>query len=153
VFKRVRWMGFGAVAGVGATMWARQRMRRTVQRYLPAQVSNEVAARARAIGGELRGAFDDGRQAMAAKEAQLRAQIEQGRGGLRPHPAGGRAALHLVEATAEPVERVAGPPSPPPPTTGQSPPSPEPPGGSSGTAPPPAPGSRRQSRVRRPGRG
>lgn len=75
MFKRVRWVGMGLAAGAGGTVWAQYRLRRRVERYLPAQVRADVAARVRAAGTDLRDAFQEGRAAMADREAQLRAQL------------------------------------------------------------------------------
>ena len=72
---RLRWMGLGMIAGAGGTVWAERRLRRRVERYLPAQLRADVAARVRAAGSDLRGALEEGRAAMTQREAELRAQL------------------------------------------------------------------------------
>ena len=73
MFKRVVWMGMGFGAGVGATVWTEVKLRRTAQRFTPAAIGDEVAGRVRSLGGDVRDALRDGRQAMAQREAELRA--------------------------------------------------------------------------------
>ena len=73
--KRLRWMGLGMLAGAGGTMWAQRRVRRRLERYLPAQLRAEVSSRVRAAGSDLRGALEEGREAMTEREAELRAQL------------------------------------------------------------------------------
>ncbi len=71
------------LAGAGGTIWAGRRLRRRVERYLPAQLRSDVAARLRAAGSDLREAIDDGRAAMSEREAELRVQLH-----LAPPPRG-----------------------------------------------------------------
>ncbi len=97
MFKRVRWMGVGAAAGAAATVWAERRLRRQVERFLPAQVRAGLSARVRAAGSDVREAIEEGREAMAQREAELRAQL--GPSPLAPSralPAAGRPALRVV---------------------------------------------------------
>lgn len=76
MFKRARWMGLGAVMGVGGSVWAQVRLRRAAQRYLPSAARKRAVARARAIGRDLGGAAAEGRQAMQERELELRARLE-----------------------------------------------------------------------------
>ena len=97
MFKRVRWMGVGAAAGAAATVWAERRLRRQVERFLPARVRAGLSARVRAAGSDLREAIEEGRQAMADREAELRAQLGPSPlASSRALPAGGRPALRVV---------------------------------------------------------
>ena len=64
------------VVGAGGSVWAQRKVRRTVERYLPEQVSRQVGDQARQIGADVRAALVEGRQAMAEREAELRAQLE-----------------------------------------------------------------------------
>jgi hypothetical protein len=75
MFKRVRWMGLGAVLGVSGTVWLQLKLRRTAQRYLLPEIGSRVADRARGFGDEVRGAVTEGRHAMQEREAELRARI------------------------------------------------------------------------------
>ncbi|MCU4184839.1 hypothetical protein K6U06_10755 [Acidiferrimicrobium sp. IK] len=78
MFKRVRWVGIGAVLGAGGSIYAQLKVRRTAQRYLPPEVSARVADRARWLGQEVQEAVAEGRSAMAEREAELRARIDPG---------------------------------------------------------------------------
>jgi len=77
-------MGVGLVAGFGASKWVERRARRRLARYLPARglplkFGAQIAGRARdgatAKLAELRRAAEEGREAMASREAELRAQL------------------------------------------------------------------------------
>ena len=75
MFKRVVWMGLGATAGAGASLWATQRVRRAVAGLAPDHLAIEAAGRLRRARHHVRAALAEGRQAMAAREAELRAQL------------------------------------------------------------------------------
>jgi hypothetical protein len=128
VFKRVRWMSMGAVAGAGASMWAQRRLRRTLDEHQGVKLSVQAAAKARRWGADVRDALAEGRDAMAEREADLKAEMD-GRlvpihGGDRPVVAarsahrgrstheGARAAgdgmarLRVVDARSESIERA-----------------------------------------------
>jgi len=75
VTKRLRWMCLGMLTGAGGTLWAERRLRRRLERYLPAQLRAGVSSRVRAAGSDLRGALQEGREAMTEREAELRAQL------------------------------------------------------------------------------
>jgi hypothetical protein len=97
VFKRLRWIGMGAAVGLGAEAWARRRLRRAVERGRPSEVGALVARRARHWAGEMGDALREGREAMAEREAQLRAQVAPPEP-PEPPPGSPRAPLHLVES-------------------------------------------------------
>jgi hypothetical protein len=84
VFKRVIWMGMGATAGAGATMWANRKVKRTVAKLAPEALTDELTARARSFGRDLVDAVAEGREAMRAREAELQQRLPPA---LRP-PAG-----------------------------------------------------------------
>jgi hypothetical protein len=84
VFKRVRWMSMGAAAGVGASVWAQYRLRRTLDQHPSARVSLQAAAKARRLGLEVREAILDGRDAMVAREEALRAELDARLVPIRP---------------------------------------------------------------------
>lgn len=95
MFKRVVWMGVGFGAGVSATVWTEVKLRRTAQRFTPAAIGDEVAGRVRSLGDDVRVALREGRQAMAAREAELRAGHPQGRA-----PAFGQPPSKVIELAA-----------------------------------------------------
>jgi hypothetical protein len=76
VFKRVIWVGTGMAIGAGSAFWAKHKVTRTVERYLPDQVAERAATSAKDLGRTVRGAASEGRQAMRDREAELRAQVE-----------------------------------------------------------------------------
>jgi hypothetical protein len=118
MFKRVRWMGMGAVAGVGASTWAQHRLRRTLQDHPSIQTGAGLVAGARRVARDVGAAVADGRQAMTQREATLRADLDRRHGGAsRPEPvdtadgrfaARGRPELRVVDATSG-TPRPAGP--------------------------------------------
>jgi hypothetical protein len=138
MFKRVRWMGMGAVAGVGASAWAQYRLRRTLQNHPSIQTGATALVGAGRAARNVGAAVADGRQAMSQLEAALRAELDRRRSGpegaSRPPfvaPEAGRAApgrrpdLRVVNAastprpdrskpTAEHPTRLAGPDGPAP---------------------------------------
>jgi hypothetical protein len=83
VFRRVLWFTTGATAGFGGAMWVRRRVLRTVERYTPAHVQDEVATSVRRLGTDVRAAVREGRTTMAEREAELRAELRPGAGSLR----------------------------------------------------------------------
>ncbi len=109
-------MGLGILAGAGGTVWAQLRLRRRVERYLPTQVRAGVATRVRSAGADLRGALEEGREAMAQREAELRAQLHgtapagspAGQPGRDGRTAGGPR-LRVVGGATRPVHREATP--------------------------------------------
>jgi hypothetical protein len=80
VFKRVRWMSMGAVAGAGASVWAQYRLRRTIEEHPGVKLSAQAATKARRLGLE-----------------RLVPLGEEGAGPSEP------ARLHVVDARSEPV--------------------------------------------------
>jgi len=83
VVRRMLWFTTGATAGFGGAMWIRRRVLRTVQRYTPAHVHDEVGSSVRRLGSEVREAVSEGRRTMAEREAELRAELRPGAGSLR----------------------------------------------------------------------
>lgn len=77
MFKRLFWLSVGLTAGFGSSFWLMRTVRRTVERFTPERVTRDVVAGARSFGAELKAALDDGRAAMLAREAELRAEIER----------------------------------------------------------------------------
>lgn len=77
MFKRVIWMGTGVMAGASGAFWAKRKVEQTVERYLPQQVAQRVGTSTRELGRTVRAAASEGRDAMRATEAELRARVEQ----------------------------------------------------------------------------
>jgi hypothetical protein len=75
MFKRIRWLGVGAVAGVTASVWTQRKARAVAARYRPAGVAGAAAGRAREWPDRLRAALVEGRVAMHERESELRSRL------------------------------------------------------------------------------
>lgn len=67
----------GAGFGFGASFWIMRFVRETAARYTPERVSADLADAIRGLGGDLRAAVAEGREAMREREAELRASLER----------------------------------------------------------------------------
>src|SRR3954464_5441266 len=76
MFKRVIWVGTGMTVGAAGAFWAKHKVEQTVERYLPEQVAARVGTSTRDLGRTVRAAAPEGREAMRATEAELRARVE-----------------------------------------------------------------------------
>jgi hypothetical protein len=76
VFKRLFWLVVGAGFGFGVSFWLMRFVRETVARYTPERVSADLAGALRQLGGDIRAAVAEGREAMREREAELRAELE-----------------------------------------------------------------------------
>jgi hypothetical protein len=79
--RRLYWatlgVGFGAAVGIGAVRW----VSRTAERLAPASLGRRTLDAAAEWRDRLAGALEEGRAAMAAREAELRARhAEPGNG-------------------------------------------------------------------------
>ena len=79
LFRRLFWMGTGVSVGFGGAMWIRNRIQRAVDRVMPQRLRADASHQARKVGGNVRGAFSEGRAAMRAREAELRSDYAPGR--------------------------------------------------------------------------
>jgi hypothetical protein len=70
--NRIRWMAAGLLIGVSGSMWAERKVKAIASRYRPAGIAGNATARARGIPAEFRAAIVEGREAMRAREAELR---------------------------------------------------------------------------------
>jgi hypothetical protein len=70
VFKRFFWLTVGAGFGFGASFWVTRTVRTTMARLSPTRVSNELTTTVKA-------AVTEGREAMRARERELRAELGQ----------------------------------------------------------------------------
>jgi hypothetical protein len=79
LFRRIFWVGTGVSMGFGGAMWIRARLLRAVEAVMPKRVQKQVSKGARRAGGNVAGAFVEGRSAMRQREAELRRQYPAGR--------------------------------------------------------------------------
>jgi hypothetical protein len=98
VARRTLWFGLGAASGCVAAVWGLSSIRRASQRLTPEQLSTDLADnlrdRSRALGGDLRLAVAEGREAMASREQQLHDALRRDRSRSRTGTsAGGRRAV------------------------------------------------------------
>jgi hypothetical protein len=79
MIRRPMWFATGAVAGVAATLWAEQRVRRQVRRAAvvlsPAAAGSAMVGSVRRAGGRARTAADAARRERARREAELRSRF------------------------------------------------------------------------------
>lgn len=76
MFKRLFWLGIGAMLGFGGSWWLTRTVKQRLEQLMPQQLSANVATKARAVGSDVRAAIADGRQAMRDQEEAMRAQLE-----------------------------------------------------------------------------
>ncbi|HXQ60004.1 MAG TPA: hypothetical protein VN799_07885 [Acidimicrobiales bacterium] len=78
--RRLMWVGVGAVAGSGATVWARRRVERLAQRVQSGQIAGEVVTLvdhgARSTAGHVRRSIDTGRTAARRRRRELYHDLE-----------------------------------------------------------------------------
>lgn len=77
MFRRLFWLIMGAGFGFGVSFWMMRFVRETAARYTPERVSADLADSIRSLGGDLRAAVTEGREAMREREAELRADIDR----------------------------------------------------------------------------
>lgn len=75
MMKRVTWFVSGAVAGVAGAGYAKKKVKATASQLVPVQVAKSAVAKVRVRGSDVVDAVRDGRQAMKAKEAELKAKL------------------------------------------------------------------------------
>ena len=83
MFSRMFFAVVGLGAGIAAGVWAVRKLERTTQQLAPDAVVARAGERASGFGARLSDALETGRQAAAAKEAELRAAYLNGSGGER----------------------------------------------------------------------
>ena len=76
MFKRTFWMTTGVAVGASGAFWAKRKVEQTVERYLPEEVAARVGTSTRDLGRTVKAAASEGRAAMRATEAELRARVE-----------------------------------------------------------------------------
>lgn len=75
--KRSFWFVAGTAAGLGSSLWVQRRVRTAVERYVPEKVQERAADAARRVGPAVKDALTEGADAMRAREAEMRAQVDQ----------------------------------------------------------------------------
>ena len=81
MLKRIRWIGTGIAVGFGGSLWLQRKLKEMSVRYGPVGMAGAAATRAR-------DAFEEGRQAMRDREAELRGPVPLRR--VPPHSSKGR---------------------------------------------------------------
>ena len=76
MIKRLTWFAGGAVAGVAGAGYAKRKVKETASQLAPANVARVAVAKVRERTHDVVDAVRDGREAMHAKEAELRARID-----------------------------------------------------------------------------
>jgi hypothetical protein len=71
--RRLFWIGVGVTAAVMAARWVRQQR----AKYGPSNVVDRLGEGARDLGRLVAVSIDAGREAMAAKESEIRASLEK----------------------------------------------------------------------------
>ncbi len=72
MFKRLRWMTLGAIAGITSSVWVQRKVRDRMDRLQPDHVARRAFDAAQNVGRDVRGAMSEGRQVMRDKEIELR---------------------------------------------------------------------------------
>lgn len=92
--KRVFWSSMGYAAGISTSIYVQKRVRRTVERYAPEQVRDDVAVRTRQTADrardlviDLRDAAAEGVDTMRRREQELRAEFVAEENAHRHRPA------------------------------------------------------------------
>lgn len=86
MMRRATWFVAGAAAGAGGAVYAGRKVRQAADKLKPVNVARTAADRARQRGRDVVAAVRDGRAAMAAKEAELRAERDRDAGAGLPAP-------------------------------------------------------------------
>lgn len=72
MLRRLFWLLIGMGFGMGSSFWVMRRVRETVARYALERVSADLSNAVKGLGTDLKVAVAEGREAMRAREAQLR---------------------------------------------------------------------------------
>lgn len=78
MFKRLFWLVVGAGFGFGVAFFVSRFLRQAADRVAPERVRGDVAAAVRQLGGDIRAAVAEGRDAMREREAAIRAELGEG---------------------------------------------------------------------------
>jgi hypothetical protein len=72
--KRLTWFVVGAASGIGATRVAKRKVQQAIQKVSPDHVARHAADTLKRTAQDVVDALRDGRVAMVAKEAEMRAR-------------------------------------------------------------------------------
>ena len=75
MLKRVSWFVSGAIAGIAGAGFAKRKVKQTAAQLTPTNIAKTAAAKVREKGHDVADAVRDGRDAMRAKESELRAKL------------------------------------------------------------------------------
>jgi len=75
MLKRVSWFVSGAIAGIAGAGFAKRKVKQTAAQLAPTNIAKTAAAKVREKGHDVADAVRDGRDAMRAKESELRAKL------------------------------------------------------------------------------
>lgn len=76
MMKRLVWFVTGAAAGVAGAGVAKRKVRTVASELAPAQVARRASDSARRRGRRIGDALREGREAMSARESELRARLD-----------------------------------------------------------------------------
>jgi hypothetical protein len=93
MIKRASWFVGGAVAGIAGAEYAKRKVKHVADSLKPNNVAKVTVGKVRQRGQDVADAVREGRHAMRAKEAELRAKLHRG-DGAQP-----------IEATVVPIDR------------------------------------------------
>jgi hypothetical protein len=83
MLKRLWWLTVGFLLGLGSSFAFARRLRRAIARYAPAEVAERWSGHAQGLGRDVRDALTVGRDAMRAREAELRRGLDAPGAGVR----------------------------------------------------------------------
>jgi hypothetical protein len=86
MFKRLFWLTTGAVAGVYTVLRTQRSLRRRADRLRPESMAADLTSAIRELGVDLRKAVEEGRSAMALREAELQEQLDARTGAADTRP-------------------------------------------------------------------
>ena len=86
MFKRLFWLTTGAVAGVYTVLRTQRSLRRRADRLRPESMAADLTGAIRELGVDLRKAVEEGRSAMALREAELQEQLDARTGAADTRP-------------------------------------------------------------------
>jgi hypothetical protein len=75
LFKRLFWLAVGIGFGFGMSFWLTRYLRDAIVRYTPERLAHDLADAMRSLGGDLRAAVADGRDAMREREDEIRSEL------------------------------------------------------------------------------
>ena len=75
--RRLFWLLLGVGFGFGGSFWLMRFVKEAAARYRPERVSADLAGAIKGFGDDVRLAIADGREAMRARESELRADLDR----------------------------------------------------------------------------